>query len=218
MALPQASSGPVRSGGRPRDDSRDGAIRRATLQLLAELGYDGVTMDRVATRARAGKATIYRRWPSKVALIMDAITTVADHTLPVPDTGSFREDMLAYLSSFTSYVGDDRGKILAELVSEMSRNDELRLALRDGLLAQRKDAIEAIVARGVARAEISATIDHTLLSELGSALVLQRLLLFGEAVADDYLVTIVDGLIIPFATGSPAPNPHPSGNREPIDA
>ncbi len=222
--MPEASSGPVRSGGRPRDDSRDGAIRRATLQLLAELGYDGVTMDRVATRARAGKATIYRRWPSKVALIMDAISTVADDTLPIADTGSFREDMLSYLSSFTTYVVDDRGKILAELVSEMSRNEELRSALRDGLLAQRKSVIEAIVTRGVARGEVSASVDHHLLSELGSAILLQRLLLFGEAVSEEFIVSIVDGLIVPFATGIPTsstPAAQPSRTpekREPIDA
>lgn len=212
--MPQPATGPVRSGGRPRDDSRDDAIRLATLQLLAELGYDGVTMDRVATRARAGKATIYRRWPSKVALIMDAVGTVAETTLPVPDTGTFRDDMLAFLSSFTVYIGDARGKILAELVSEMSRNDELRMALRDGLLAQRKSAIEVMVTRGVARGEIAEAVDRPLLVELGPALVLQRVLLTGESVDDVYLTTIVDGLIVPFATGNPRTFP----NREPVDA
>jgi AcrR family transcriptional regulator len=202
--VPQPATGPVRSGGRPRDDSRDGAIRRATLQLLAELGYDGVTMDRVATRARAGKATIYRRWPSKVALIMDAIASVADQSLPTPDTGTFRDDMLAFLVSFTGYVGEDRQTIIAELVSEMSRNSELRDALRDSLLAQPRNAIDVIIGRGVARGEIPPGVDRTLLIEVGPALVLQRLLLSGEHVERTYLAQIVDELIVPFAT-IPAP-------------
>ncbi len=189
----------ARPGGRPRDESRDGAIRRATLQLLAEVGYDGVTMDRVATRAKAGKATIYRRWPSKVALVMDAITTMAEQSVPVPDTGSFRTDMLAFLSSYRDAIGDDRGRIMAELVSEMPRNSELRDALRNGLLAQRKAAADVIVHRGIARGEIGAGADHAMLIELGPALVLQRILLSGEVVDAAFMERIVDDLIIPYA-------------------
>ncbi|WP_239380250.1 TetR/AcrR family transcriptional regulator [Frankia sp. CIT1] len=196
-----------RSGGRPRDDSRDGAIRRATLQLLAEVGYDGVTMDRVATRAKAGKATIYRRWPSKVALVMDAITTITEQSVPIPDTGSFRMDMLAFISSFRDAIGDDRGRIIAELVSEMPRNSELREALRNGLLAQRKTASDVIVHRGIVRGEISAEVDHTVLMELGPALVLQRVLLSGEVVDAAFMERIVDDLIVPYAVHGLADQP-----------
>ena len=192
-----------RPGGRPRDGSRDSAIRRATLQLLAEVGYDGVTMDRVATRAKAGKATIYRRWPSKVALVMDAITTIAEQSMPVPDTGSFRTDMVAFLSSFRDAVGDDRGRILAELVSEMPRNVDLRDALRNGLLAQRKAASDVIVHRGIARGEISTSADRTVLMELGPALVLQRILLSGDPVDAPFIERIVDDLIVPYAVRGP---------------
>ncbi len=164
-------------------------------------------MDRVATRAKAGKATIYRRWPSKVALVMDAITTITEQSVPIPDTGSFRMDMLAFISSFRDAIGDDRGRIIAELVSEMPRNSELREALRNGLLAQRKTASDVIVHRGIVRGEISAEVDHTVLMELGPALVLQRVLLSGEVVDAAFMERIVDDLIVPYAVHGLADQP-----------
>lgn len=190
-----------RSGGRPRDESRDGAIRRATLQLLAEVGYDGVTMDRVASRAKAGKATIYRRWPSKVALVTETITAVAEQTMPIPDTGGFRSDMVALLRSFRDGVGDDRGRVLAELISEMPRNNELRDAVHNGIISQRQRAIDAIVASGIARGDVSPEVDRAILMELGSAMLLQRILLSGQPVGDEFIDTVVDELVLPYATG-----------------
>jgi AcrR family transcriptional regulator len=189
-----------RPGGRPRDSSRDRAIRRATLQLLAEVGYDGVTMDRVATRARAGKATIYRRWPSKLALVMDAITSFTEQTMRVPDTGALRTDMLEFLVAFYETIGGDQGKILAELVSEMPRNAELREALRSGLWAQRRVASEVIVERGVARGEIRPDADRTVLMELGTALILQRVLMSGDSVDRGFLERIVDDVVLRYAS------------------
>src|SRR6187397_2503070 len=88
----------ARRPGRRRDDSKDDAILEAARELLAERGFDGMTMDAVADRAGAGKATLYRRWPSKVELTVDAIvcgrgvaTTIDD----IPDTGSLRGDLLS---------------------------------------------------------------------------------------------------------------------------
>jgi AcrR family transcriptional regulator len=193
-----------RPGGRPRDISRDRAIRRATLQLLAEVGFDGVTMDRVATRARAGKATIYRRWPSKVALVMDAITTFTEQTMQIPDTGSIRSDMVEFLISFHETIGGDQGKILAELVSEMPRNAELRQTLRDGLWAGRRAAAEVIVERAVARGEIRPDVDRTVLIELGTALILQRVLMSGDRVDRTFLEHFVDHVMLRL--GSPTPD------------
>ncbi len=192
-----------RPGGRPRDTSRDRAIRRATLQLLAEVGYDGVTMDRVATRARAGKATIYRRWPSKVALVMDAITSFTEQTMQIPDTGTVRTDMVEFLTSFHETVGGDKGKILAELVSEMPRNAELRETLRNGLWAELRAAAEIIVERAIARGEIRPDVDRTVLVEIGTALVLQRVLMSGDCVDRHFLEHIVDDVMLRL--GSPAP-------------
>lgn len=201
MAQPTLAN--TRPGGRPRDDSRDSAIRQATFQLLAEVGYDGVTMDRVASRARTGKATIYRRWPSKVALVMETITAVAEQTTPIPDTGAFRTDMIALLRAFRDSVRDDRGRVLAELISEMPRNAELREAVHDGYVAQRRAAMDAVVDRAAARGEVDPGIDREILMELGSALLLQRILLSGQAVDDAFLERVMTEVILPYALGQP---------------
>lgn len=200
MAQPGVVS--PRPGGRPRDESRDRAIRRATLQLLAEFGYDGVTMDRVATRAKAGKATIYRRWPSKVALVMDAITSFTERTMQVPDTGSLRGDLIAYFTTFHSLISGDQGRILAELISEMPRNPELRDTLRRGLWTQRRVMWEAIIERARQRGEIAPGVDPAMLLELGTALILQRVLMTGEPVDQDFLARVVDTLALPYAQSS----------------
>src|SRR6187399_2380481 len=98
MGVDEAVTTAPRRPGRRRDESKDDAILKATLELLAERGYDGMTMDAVADRAGAGKATVYRRWPSKVQLTIDAI--VCSPGVPmtaddVPDTGSLRGDLLS---------------------------------------------------------------------------------------------------------------------------
>src|ERR1700712_4178711 len=88
----------ARRPGRRRDESKDDAILDATRELLAERGYDGMTMDAVADRAGAGKATVYRRWPSKVQLTVDAVVCAKGVPMAVdeiPDTGSLRGDLMS---------------------------------------------------------------------------------------------------------------------------
>src|SRR3954447_6644599 len=84
----------VKNVGRPRDESRDAVILAATLEVLADVGYDRLTMDAVAARAKASKATLYRRWTNKVTLVIEALQHAKSPT-DVPDTGSLREDLLA---------------------------------------------------------------------------------------------------------------------------
>src|SRR4051794_7036973 len=98
MSVDEPAVAAARRPGRRRDEAKDDAILLATRELLAERGFDGMTMDAVADRAGAGKATVYRRWPSKVQLTIDAI--VCGRGVPlsaddVPDTGSLRSDLLA---------------------------------------------------------------------------------------------------------------------------
>src|SRR5580700_5639700 len=92
-------------GGRPLDASRDVALRDATLALLAEIGYDRLTIDAVAARAHSSKATIYRRWSGKAELVVDALHSLKGSP-PTPDTGSLRGDLEAIAQGATS--GDSR--------------------------------------------------------------------------------------------------------------
>src|SRR3982074_1171267 len=123
-----AASGPARRG-RPRDPGVDTAILAAALDLLGETGYARVTLEQVAARAGAGKASLYLRWPNKVALVAEAIQHRSAVVPEVPDTGSLREDMVAFL------LGLLRGKsagarALAAVTGEIASNPELRKAWR----------------------------------------------------------------------------------------
>src|SRR6186713_2049587 len=95
-----ATAEPALRPGRKRDHSRDPEILDAALAVLAETGYDGMTIDMVAARAKAGKATIYRRWPSKAELVIDAVACMkGNHFDPanLPDTGTLRGDLIALI-------------------------------------------------------------------------------------------------------------------------
>src|SRR3989440_12478224 len=115
--------------GRPRDPGVDEAILAAAVDLLAEAGYARLTMDQVAARAGVGKASVYLRWPNKVALVAEAIQHRSAVVPDVPDTGSLREDMLAFLRALL------RGKsaaqrALAAVTGEIASNPELQKAWR----------------------------------------------------------------------------------------
>ena len=90
----------ARALGRKRDHTRDPEILDAALDVLAETGYDGMTIDMVAARAKAGKATLYRRWPSKAELVIDAVACMKAGDLDLddlPDTGTLRGDLVAMI-------------------------------------------------------------------------------------------------------------------------
>src|SRR3990170_4095168 len=102
--------------GRKRDHTRDAYILEAALEVLAETGYDGMTIDMVAARARAGKATLYRRWPSKAELVIDAVACLKKddyHPANLPDTGTLRGDLVAMIKPHTIEDGERKLQIVA---------------------------------------------------------------------------------------------------------
>src|SRR5207244_13402292 len=127
--------GAKRGPGRPRSAEADQAILGATISLLAEGGYDALTMEKVAARAGVGKATVYRRWGSKVELAVDALkASLAD--VEVHATGSLRDDLTSYVRSLTTWLRERTGgQVLAGLSAEIQHNPELAEAMRRNLVA-----------------------------------------------------------------------------------
>src|SRR4029450_1434343 len=110
MAMLTTSDGPRSSrGGRPRDPSRDGVIRAAILQLLAEVGYGALTMDAVASEAGVGKATIYRRWRTKQDPVVDPISDLNRDEAAPPDTGSLEGDLRAMMRQMVAMISGPTG-------------------------------------------------------------------------------------------------------------
>ena len=114
----RAASAPPSKLGRKRDHTRDPEILDAAIDVLAETGYDGMTIDMVAARAKAGKATIYRRWTSKAELVLDAVACMKAGDLDpehLPDTGTLRGDLVAMIKPHVDRGGRAKLQIMAGL-------------------------------------------------------------------------------------------------------
>jgi AcrR family transcriptional regulator len=156
-------------GHRTRRASEDveEAILAATLEILDESGFEGLTVEKVAARAGAAKTAVYRRWPSKVPLVVEALTR-AGPELPVPDTGDLRTDIMRI---WQSAAGGGRGRrsverLLPVVTAYIDSNDELMAQVRDQYFAPRLEAMQAVVARAAARGEIVPGTDPELAFDL----------------------------------------------------
>ena len=197
-------------GGRSLDASRDPVLREAALVLLAEVGYDRLTMDAVAARARAAKTTIYRRWPGKAELVVDALNSLKG-VPEVPDTGSLRQDLRALAESITSPESQFGAQVTIGMVSALARDAELRRVFREKFIAPRMAGFRTVFERAVARGEMPGGHDLDLLAGLFPALGLQQVLTSGELPGTRFACQIMDEVVYPLATAPPA-RPYPAGD------
>ena len=182
-----------------RGEVREEAILRATLELLAEVGYDQLTIDGVAARAHCSKATIYRRWQGKAELV---IAAVRRHSVPPPQpgpgTGSLREDLLAALEAMRSSLAGQDTALLLGLMTAMRHDRELAAVVREQVIDSKREVFGAAVARAVARGELPAGADHTQLAEISSAMLLSRLLVTSEPLDAAFAQELVDDVLLPL--------------------
>jgi AcrR family transcriptional regulator len=157
----------VKGRGRPRSREAETAILKATRELLAEQGLTVMTIEEVASRAGVGKASIYRRWPNKAALALDAFVDDYLAGLPVRDTGTLRGDLLASARDWIRLVTrTPAGRTLAGLLAETLIDPALAEAWREIVLHRMRDDRRAIISRAVARGEIPAGTDPDLMLDL----------------------------------------------------
>jgi len=188
--------------GRKRDDTRDPEILDAALDVLAENGYDGMTIDMVAARAKAGKATVYRRWASKPDLVLDAVACMKSNDIDyenLPDTGTLRGDLVAMIKPPSIRDAERKMKVMAGIVSMLAGNPELAEAARMALIEPRAGANRILFQRAIDRGEISADIDVELLCTIGPALVAYRALMLRKPVDRDFLINNIDRIVLPAA-------------------
>jgi AcrR family transcriptional regulator len=184
---------------------REDAILQATLELLAESGYDQLTIDAVAARARCSKATIYRRWPGKAALVTTAVRRHAGQpAAAAPDTGSLRSDLLAALDAMRSSLSGQDAALVLGLLIAMHRDPELAAAVREQVLDAKREVFGAVIARAIGRREVPATTDGALLAEISSAVLFSRRLVTGEPLDDAFTRHLVDAVLLP-ALAQPSP-------------
>jgi AcrR family transcriptional regulator len=183
--------------GRKRDASRDGDLCQAALELLAEAGYDRLTVDAVAARAGAGKATVYRRWPSKAELVVDAMGRMKGFPEEV-DTGSLRGDLEVMTCQFGG--GDPfQTAVTAGLVSALVHDGDLRAAFAEQFIAPRKARLRGVFERAVARGEIPAQPDFELLTGVLPAMAFHRMITTGLTPDADFALAVIDRIVLPLA-------------------
>jgi AcrR family transcriptional regulator len=190
-------SSPATPGrGRPRSEQSQRAILESTRQLLEERGFVDLTMEEVAQRASVGKATIYRRWPTKGTLVFESFAVDFLARQPLADTGSLRGDLLSALRSWIRTVkGTVTGRTLVGLIAEVQRDPELAVVWRERFVVPVRLQHRVLIERAIERGEIPSTtdIDVTLDLLFGSAY--HRLLQSHLTLSDHFAKTVVDIII-----------------------
>lgn len=203
-----------RKGPRRRGEVLQAAILDATLAELAEAGYARLAVERIATRARTSKASVYRRWPSRAELVVAAL----QHRLPaepdpVPDTGSLREDVLTLLRAGAALLDGLFGEAVRGLMVETLTDPRSTARMRAGMFTSRDNLMRQILERAAARGDIPVTAITPLRIRFAPVLVDHHFLIYGAPIPDDLLCRIVDDLLLPLLAGPASEaGERPAGN------
>jgi AcrR family transcriptional regulator len=186
---------------RPRvEGDREQQILDATLQVLGDVGYDRLTMDAVATRAKASKATLYRRWNGKVSLVIDALLSVK--SIPdLPDTGTLRGDLIASFCGMGGLTDEQSVATFASVITAIHRDRDFATAFRREVIGPKSRMSRTVFERARDRGELAAGVDIDLLAPALAGIVLHRMYVMGEMPDEALITRVIDQIILPAATG-----------------
>lgn len=169
------------------------AIERAMFEEWAVTGYAALSMEAIAKRAGVGKAALYRRWPSKLAMVSDVITRIGTELIEAPDSGDLRHDIGLLLLQLRRLLRHRLiGRILPDLHAEMPRNPDLAAAVRATLQAARRDEGKEVFRRATARGELPADVDLDLAADLLGSMIYWRIIVRREPADAFYIRTLTD--------------------------
>ena len=180
--------------GRPRRAETDGAVLDVTVELLTQVGYAGLRVDDVAQRTGIAKSTIYRRWPSKPAMVAAAVQRLYLEHVEVPDTGSLQADLVALLSNSYQVLVVGRGRVFTRLVRESGHSPELVEVIVRTMHARRR-FYRTVFNRAMARGEIAPETDVGLTIDLLLGPLWVPLLVTGEPIGTHVVETTVDSVL-----------------------
>jgi AcrR family transcriptional regulator len=183
---------------RRRGDALTAAIFEATMHELQEVGYSELTMERVASRARASKGSLYRRWSSRAALVVDAMDHAKTREARAPDTGSVREDLLGYLLALAEGMNGAAGEAGRGLMAECVRDPELMEAVRLRFTDRAVAAVLDVLRRGAVRGEVRASALTHRIASIGPALLRHQFMVYGAPIPEAVVTEIVDDVLVPL--------------------
>lgn len=210
------ASASAEPGTRPRvEGDREQEVLDATLEVLADVGYDRLTMDAVAGAARASKATLYRRWSSKAALVIDALKSQKAIGPPV-DTGDLREDLLATYCGMGGQADQAQIAILASVITAIARDEDFAEAFRRDFIGPKAAVTAAIFARAQARGDLRDDVDLDVIAPALPGIALHRQFLLGESPDVAFITRVIDQIILPAVlVGQSHQHPAPTSQKDP---
>jgi AcrR family transcriptional regulator len=176
-----------RSPGRPRSEEARLAILRSTLRILGQYGFLDLTIEDVAAHAGVGKATVYRWWPNKAALIADAFASSTTRALHFPDTGSVYSDMSQQMRQLVKIFRSRRGRIVSAILAAGQSDRDLIAAFRERFMKPRRQEAYATLRRGIARGELRKDVDLDLLLDSLYGPIYMRFLIRHDKMTSDFI-------------------------------
>lgn len=176
-----------RSPGRPRSEQARLAILSSALKLLGKKGFSDLTIEDVAAHANVGKATVYRWWPNKAALIADAFACSTKQKLHFPDTGSVRTDMSQQMRQLVKVFRSGRGRIVSAILGGGQSDEDLIAAFRERFLWPRREEAYATLQRAIRRGELRRNVDKDLLLDSLYGPIYMRFLIRHDRLSADFI-------------------------------
>jgi AcrR family transcriptional regulator len=177
----------ARSPGRPRSEEARQAILRSALKLLGKNGFAHLTIEDVAAQASVGKATVYRWWPDKAALVADAFASSTTRKLHFPDTGSVSTDMSQQMRQLVKVFRSRRGRIVSALLGGGQSDRNLIAAFRERFLWPRRKEAYATLQRGIRRGELRKDVDMDLILDSLYGPIYMRFLIRHDNLTPDFV-------------------------------
>lgn len=188
---------------RRRGEDLEQALYAATLAELGEHGYSALTMERVAARARTGKAALYRRWSSKRELVLSALQYAMPELSEIDPSQPVRESLREVLATLCGVLTDETPMPGISMAADLFREPELRASFAEQLVAPRLEVIDTILRRGVETGELDANMLGPMVARTGPALILDTVLLTGQPPTDHDLDHIVETVLPPASRRTP---------------
>jgi AcrR family transcriptional regulator len=182
---------------RPRvEGDREQQILDAALEVLADAGYDRLTMDAVAHRAKASKATLYRRWNSKATLVVEALARTK--SVPVaPDTGDLRSDLVAAFCGMGGLTDHDTTATLGAVITAVNTDPEFAREFREQVVGPKARVSRTVFERALARGELRPDVDLEIVAPALAGIVLHRVFILGERPDTALIERAIDQIILP---------------------
>jgi AcrR family transcriptional regulator len=182
------------------------ALRKALIEELAAVGYGRLSIEAVARRAGVGKTAVYRRWDSKLEMVLEIVGDVALQSLPLPDTGSLRGDVEVLLRVVARALGHPlASQIIPDLLAEAARNPQLGETLSRALLSNQRTVVTELIGRAVARGELPTSVDPDVAVDIVLGPLYWRMAIARTPQPKDYLTHLASSAAAALGAAAVAP-------------